>query len=147
MPNTFNYGSCMMGIVLINKLSSEFKDLEIYVDARTDINIERLRMFTNFEKIFYNTDYDKLRRWGKMTINFTTPENATDAYLHFSFVTRNTHVKDSNVFIDNLICVPTVVSYKGNSIRKAAANTPQALRYKFSVKNETLESFNGMQVG
>lgn len=64
MPNTFNYGSCMMGIVLINKLSSEFKDLEIYVDARTDINIERLRMFTNFEKIFYNTDYDKLKSKG-----------------------------------------------------------------------------------
>ena len=64
MPNTFNYGSCMMGIVLINKLSSEFKDLEIYVDARTDINIERLRRFTNFEKIFYNTDYDKLKSKG-----------------------------------------------------------------------------------
>lgn len=104
------------------------------------------RLYAYFEDNDGYADYDKLRRWGKMTINFTTPENVTEAYLHFSFVTRNTHVKESNVFIDNLVCLPTVVSYKGNALRKTSANTPQALRYKFSVKNENLENFSGMQV-
>jgi colanic acid/amylovoran biosynthesis protein len=52
----------MMGIVLISKLKEEFEDLEIYVDARTDINIERLKQFTNMEKIFYNTNYDEFEK-------------------------------------------------------------------------------------
>jgi len=50
------------------------------------------------------------------------------------------------VFIDNLVCVPTVVSYAGNSIRKASAELPQALRYKFFVNNETLETVYNMDV-
>ncbi len=104
------------------------------------------RVYAYFEDYDGYADYNKLRTWGRMTINFTTPADATDAYLHFAFSTTNSHVKESKVFIDNLICVPTVVSYAGNAIRKTSADTPQALRYKFSVKNELLIGFNGMQV-
>lgn len=104
------------------------------------------RVYAYFEDYDGYADYNKLRAWGRMTINFTTPADATDAYLHFAFSTTNSHVRESKVFIDNLICVPTVVSYAGNAIRKTSADTPQALRYKFSVKNELLIGFNGMQV-
>jgi hypothetical protein len=104
------------------------------------------RVYGYFEDYDGYADYNKIRDWGKMTVNFTTPANVTEAYLHFAFSTTNSHSSESKVFIDNLICVPTVVSYAGSAVRKSSAELPQALRYKFFVNNETLESFNGMQV-
>lgn len=103
-------------------------------------------VYAFFEDYDGYSDYDKTRNWGKMTITFTTPENVTEAYLHFGFSTTNSHSSQSKVFIDNLICVPTVFSYAGNAIRKSSAQLPQALRYKFFVDNATLESFGSMDV-
>lgn len=104
------------------------------------------RVYAYFEDYDGYADYDKIRNWGRMTLNFTTPEDVSEAYLHLGFSTTNSHTSESKVFIDDLICVPAVVSYAGNAIRKTTAELPQALRYKFFVNNETLESFGGMQV-
>ncbi len=104
------------------------------------------RVYAYFEDYDGYADYDKIRNWGKMTINFTTPSDVNEAYLHFVFSTTNPYVNESNVFIDNLICVPAVVSYAGNAIRKTSAELPQALRYKFFVNNETLETVYNMDV-
>lgn len=50
--NTFNYGSCMMAITLINKLKENFENIEIYADASNDVNLRRLKRETGFENIF-----------------------------------------------------------------------------------------------
>ncbi len=115
------------------------------LDAGT-VKSDDQRVYAYFEDYDGYSDYDKVRSWGKMSINFTTPNNVSEAYLHFAFTTTNSHSIESKVFIDNLICVPTVVSYEGNAIRKSSAELPQALRYKFSINNENLNTFNGMQV-
>lgn len=104
------------------------------------------RVYAYFDDYDGYADYDKIRNWGRMTVTFTTPADVTEAWLHFVFSTTNSHSSESKVFIDNLICVPTVVSYAGNAIRKTSAELPQALRYKFFINNENLESFGGMQV-
>ena len=41
--NTFNYGSCMMAITLINKINQGYDNVEFYVDANSDIDLERLK--------------------------------------------------------------------------------------------------------
>lgn len=51
ISNTYNYGSCMMAVTLIKSLRDSFKDLKIYVDAKTDENINRLIKETGFSNI------------------------------------------------------------------------------------------------
>lgn len=53
--NTFNYGSCMMAITLINKINSSIDDVEFYVDSFTDIDLQRLKDECGIENIIkYN---------------------------------------------------------------------------------------------
>lgn len=47
ISNTFNYGSSMMAITLIDKLNKELENLKIYVDASTNKDLERLKIETN----------------------------------------------------------------------------------------------------
>ncbi|MBW9155671.1 polysaccharide pyruvyl transferase family protein [Clostridium tagluense] len=41
--NTFNYGSCMMAITLINKINQNYDNVIFYVDVNSDIDLERLK--------------------------------------------------------------------------------------------------------
>ena len=91
-------------------------------------------------------DINTIRNWGKMSITFKTPADADSVYLHFAFLTQNPHSAESKIYIDNLTCVPAVVSYSGNAIRKNTSDLPQALRYKFFIENEKLENIGGMEV-
>ena len=50
--NTFNYGSCMMAITLINKLKTEYKDCKIYIDAETNDDLARVIEETGVDSIF-----------------------------------------------------------------------------------------------
>lgn len=50
--NTFNYGSFMMAITLINKLKQKFNNLEIYIDAESDSDLKRIIEETGFNNIF-----------------------------------------------------------------------------------------------
>lgn len=52
IPNTYNYGSLMMAINIINKLKISIKDVEIYVDAITEEDLRRIKIETNYENIF-----------------------------------------------------------------------------------------------
>lgn len=57
IENTFNYGSCMMAITLINKINSSIDNVEFYVDCFTDIDVQRLKDETGVEKIIrYNME-------------------------------------------------------------------------------------------
>jgi len=94
----------------------------------------------------YVVDADKIRNWGKISLNFTTDEDDTELYLHISFTSKNTDTASSRIYIDNLVCTPNIIGYTGNAIRAAAKELPQALRYKFYMNNAHLESFMDMQV-
>lgn len=50
--NTFNYGSAMMAITLIRKISDNISNVEFYVDANSDVNLERLKKETGFRDIY-----------------------------------------------------------------------------------------------
>ncbi|NFO13456.1 hypothetical protein FDB34_04365 [Clostridium botulinum] len=50
--NTFNYGSAMMAITLIKKISDNIDNVEFYVDANSDINLDRLKKETGFKNIY-----------------------------------------------------------------------------------------------
>lgn len=50
--NTFNYGSFMMAITLINKLKTEYKDCKIYIDAETNDDLARVIEETGVDSIF-----------------------------------------------------------------------------------------------
>lgn len=53
--NTFNYGSMMMAITLIDKLNKEFKDVNIYIDTLKEIekeNLSRLKDETGIKNIY-----------------------------------------------------------------------------------------------
>ena len=50
--NTFNYGSCMMAITLISKINYNIENIDFYVDASSDIDLERLKRETNINNIF-----------------------------------------------------------------------------------------------
>lgn len=52
IPNTYNYGSLMMAVNIINKLKSSIKDIEIYVDAMTEDDLQRIKLETSYENIF-----------------------------------------------------------------------------------------------
>lgn len=55
IPNTYNYGSCMMAVNLISEIVKKHKDAKIYVDASTDEDLHRLRYETNYQNIIsYN---------------------------------------------------------------------------------------------
>lgn len=49
--NTFNYGSCMMAIVLIDKINRNINNVEFYVDVSSDIDLQRLKNETGVENI------------------------------------------------------------------------------------------------
>lgn len=65
IPNTYNYGSLMMAINTINKLKSEFEDLEIYVDTATESDYNRLCNELNrfdLKKVIKITEYDNMNK-------------------------------------------------------------------------------------
>lgn len=51
IENTFNYGSCMMAINLINSINTQIENVEFYVDCSTDEDLERLKLETGVENI------------------------------------------------------------------------------------------------
>ncbi|NFO34811.1 hypothetical protein FDB37_14610 [Clostridium botulinum] len=51
ISNTFNYGSSMMAIILMNYINSNIDNLEFYVDTFTEKDLERLKKETGIEKI------------------------------------------------------------------------------------------------
>lgn len=53
MSNTFNYGSCMMGINIIVRLNKEIEGAKFYVDAAKDEDLERLKKETGVEDIYF----------------------------------------------------------------------------------------------
>lgn len=52
ISNTFNYGSCMMAIALISKINNNIDNVDFYVDASSEIDLERLKKETNINNIF-----------------------------------------------------------------------------------------------
>jgi len=52
ISNTFNYGSCMMAITLISKINDNIENVDFYVDADSDIDLEILKIETNINNIF-----------------------------------------------------------------------------------------------
>ncbi|MDD4836578.1 MAG: polysaccharide pyruvyl transferase family protein [Dethiosulfovibrio sp.] len=66
IPNTFNYGSAMMAIVLIRELYRRSgEELNFYVDAWDEENLSRLRRSTGINSIFSDEDLtgDDYRIW------------------------------------------------------------------------------------
>ena len=54
ISNTFNYGSSMMAITLIDKLSKDIENINIYIDAATKSDLERIRLESNNKKINFD---------------------------------------------------------------------------------------------
>lgn len=52
ISNTFNYGSMMMAENLITYLNKKINDLEFYIEAFTNEDVERLKKATNYSRIF-----------------------------------------------------------------------------------------------
>lgn len=50
--NTFNYGSMMMGITVINQLNKYLKDIKIFVKTLTEKDLERLRLETKANNLY-----------------------------------------------------------------------------------------------
>ena len=82
---------------------------------------------------------NEVRKWHKVNINFTTGDDTSSYYLHFAATTKN-HNASYTTFIDDLVCYETIFDTVGNSIRAVGANVPQALRYKFTIDNDKLNS-------
>ncbi len=86
-------------------------------------------------------DTSKIRKWHKITLNFTTDEDDTELYLHLYNITGRNADDTSKTFIDNLTLMKIeqpqnfaeCVTYLGNSIRKETLNAHQALRFKFEI--------------
>lgn len=66
--NTYNYGSFMMAISLINRLNQEFKNLKFYVDASSEIDLQRLKDETGISNI-YRDNLDHSNKLTKRIIN------------------------------------------------------------------------------
>lgn len=100
------------------------------------------------EEDFFETnvrikDKSAVRNWKKISFEFTTGDDTDSLYLYL--VPRNcaTWWNRCPIFIDDMVCIENVSSNAGNAMRAAAAEVPQALRYKFAVPNKYLESLNG----
>ena len=100
------------------------------------------------EEDFFETnvrikDKSAVQTWKKISFEFTTGDDTDSLYLYL--VPRNcaTWWNRCPIFIDDMVCIENVSSNAGNAMRAAAANVPQALRYKFAVPNKYLESLNG----
>ena len=52
ISNTFNYGSCMMAITLISQINDDVENVVFYVDADSDMDLDRLKEETNIKNIF-----------------------------------------------------------------------------------------------
>lgn len=91
-------------------------------------------------------DNSKVRNWGKISLEFTTGANTENVYLHFGYTNKNTSTSATRVYIDELICKPILIGYAGNSIRAVTSELPQALRYKFYMNEDYVNSFIDMDV-
>ncbi len=78
------------------------------------------------------------RNWEKVIIDFTT-DNATEVYLHLGFVNKNADSSRCKFYFDDMVCYESIIDNAGNAIR----GKDSALRYKFSVPNEMLNSYKG----
>lgn len=54
VTNTFNYGSMMMGISIINQLNKELNNIKIYIDVMTPKDLERLKLETKATNLYAN---------------------------------------------------------------------------------------------
>ena len=87
-------------------------------------------------------DKNLVRKWYKIDINFTTGADTSSLYLILTPQTKNTNTVYTT-FIDDLVCYETVFNTVGNSIRAVDSNVPQALRYKFTIDNQKIDSLAG----
>ena len=86
-------------------------------------------------------DTSKIRKWHKITLNFTTDEDDSFLYLHLYSITGRNADDTSKTFIDNLSLVEVeqpqnfaeCITPLGNEIRKETDNHKRALRFKFQI--------------
>jgi len=88
-------------------------------------------------------DKSSVQNWKKISFSFKTDDNTDSVYIHLYPRNRNTWYNRCQTYVDDMVCYETAINYAGNAMRAASAEVPQALRYKFSVKNEMLTSYNG----
>lgn len=96
-----------------------------------------------FETNVTVTDKSSVRNWKKISFTFKTTDNTDKVYLTLYPRNRNSWYNRCQTYIDDLVCYENAIDYAGNAMRVASAELPQALRYKFSVKNEMLTSYEG----
>ncbi|MBO5232176.1 MAG: metallophosphoesterase [Clostridia bacterium] len=111
-------------------------DIKVYSVFKADVVSE------NGENVL--VDKNQVRNWHKITINFTTDDDDTALYLHLRQEVGNNSSSTSKQFIDNLTCCETIIGNMGNAIRAKNGDKPQALRYKFFMSNDKIESFGDM---
>ena len=58
LSNTYNYGSMMMGEVLITFLNSKFPNSNFYIDAKKNEHVERLKEACEYGNIFLDKIFD-----------------------------------------------------------------------------------------
>ncbi|MBQ3088523.1 MAG: metallophosphoesterase [Clostridia bacterium] len=88
-------------------------------------------------------DKSSVQNWKKISFSFKTDDNTDSVYIHLYPRNRNTWYNRCQTYVDDMVCYETAINYTGNAMRAASSEVPQALRYKFSVKNEMLISYNG----
>lgn len=76
--NTYNYGSLMMAINIIKKL--ELANVEIYVDVDTWKDLERLKMETRIETIYFQEKYLDINNYNKFIKEYIKQKRDSKKY-------------------------------------------------------------------
>ena len=56
---TLNYGTMMMGEIVIKKISENINDVSFFIDKANNQDVERLKQATEYKKIFKDAIYKK----------------------------------------------------------------------------------------
>lgn len=65
--NTFNYGSCMMAITLINCINRELENVKIFLDTSTKEDINRIKLETNATNLYFDGYQQQSNLYDKVT--------------------------------------------------------------------------------
>jgi len=145
-PDEHNF---LSSVVISNGYSEEPSKLKTMTNRMVASSKEKIygyyeepRMEDFFETNTTIKDKSAVKNWKKISFNFTT-DDTTSAYVYLTPRSKSTWYTRCQIFIDDMVIVENSMPNQGNAMRAAAADVPQALRYKFAINNALLTSYNG----
>lgn len=146
-PDEYNF---LSSAVVMDTYTEKNSNLKVMSDRMVSNNTATVYGFYEAERVepLWETnvtikDKSSVRNWQKVSFSFTTGDNTDSMYLYLSARTKNNWWNRCAIYVDDLVCYENVIANAGNAIRAETSALPQALRYKFAVSNEYLNSYEG----